>query len=69
MREKVHKVIFENKSSAIRGLEVICQYLTSGFVYNTLKQTTKQKKARRASEQTKKIYISSHFCLVLACGK
>lgn len=51
MREKVHKVISENKSSAIRGLEVICQYLTSGFVHNTLKQTTKDSKE---SEQANK---------------
>lgn len=55
MREKVHKVIFDNQSSAIRGSEVICQYLISRFVNNTLKQTTKQKKkARKVNEQASK---------------
>lgn len=57
MREKVHKVIFENQSSAIRGLEAICQHLISWFVHNTLKQTNKQmnkQKTRKACEQASK---------------
>lgn len=62
MREKVHKVIFENQSSAIRGLK----YLISWFVYNTLKQTQREKKE---TKQSKKKDISSHFCSVLACSR
>lgn len=72
MREKVHKVIFENQSSAIRGLEAICQHLISWFVHNTLKQTNKQTKNKEsmwASKQANKKDISIHFCLVSACGK
>lgn len=55
----MHKVIFENKSSAIRGLEVICQYLTSGFVYNTLKQTTKQSKESERANKKKNIFLAT----------
>lgn len=58
MREKVHKVIFENQSSAIRGIEAICQHLISWFVHNTLKQTNKQmnkqKQGKHVSKQASK---------------
>lgn len=54
VREKVHKGIFENQFSATRGLEVMCQYLISGFI-QILKQTIqKPKQDKWASKQASK---------------
>lgn len=62
MREKVHKVILENQSSAIRGLKAICQYLISWFMHNTLKTKRKKRKqgnqAKQASEKERHLAIS-----------
>lgn len=46
MREKVHRVIFENQSSAIRRLK----YLISWFVHNTLKRKEKKSKETKQSK-------------------
>ena len=65
MREKVHKVIFENQSSAIRGLK----YLISWFVHNTLKQTQREKKETKQSKQEKKTFLVISVQCWLIVGK
>lgn len=59
MREKVHNVISENQSSAIRESKAICQYLISWFMHNALKHKLKEKK--KETKQSKQAKKERHF--------